>query len=174
MTSLVPLCALAVFPALVVVAALRDATSYTIPNWISIAAAALFAPAALLAGVPLPVVGLGLLVGAGALVLGMAMFALGWVGGGDAKLMAACGVWLGLASFLPFLTVTAVAGGALALGLLYLRKLRDWTPAGAPAWLRRLLTPGESVPYGVAIAAGALLTFPSSPVAAALARASGQ
>ncbi len=168
---LVSLCGLAIFPALVVIAALRDATSYTIPNWISLAAAGLFAPVALAAGVPLPAVGMGLLVGAGALVLGMALFALGWVGGGDAKLMAACGAWLGVASFLPFLTVTAVAGGALALTLLYARKLRDWTPAGAPAWLRRLLTPGESVPYGVAIAAGALLTFPASPVAAALAHA---
>ena len=171
---LVQLLVLAVFPALVVIAALRDATSYTIPNWISLAAAALFAPAALLAGVPLAAVGAGLLVGAGALVLGMGLFALGWVGGGDAKLMAACGVWLGLSAFGPFLAATAVAGGALALALLYLRKLRDWTPARAPAWLRRLLTPGESVPYGVAIAAGALLTFPSSPVAAALARAAGQ
>jgi prepilin peptidase CpaA len=170
----VQMCALAVFPALVVVAALRDATSYTIPNWISLLAAGLFAPVALVAGVPIAAVGLGLLVGAGALLVGMALFALGWIGGGDAKLMAACGAWLGVAAFLPFLTVTAVAGGALALLLLYARKLRDWTPAGAPAWLRRLLTPGESVPYGVAIAAGALLTFPSSPVAAALAHAAAR
>lgn len=163
--------ALAVLPSLVIFGALRDATSYTIPNWISIAAAAAFVPAALLAGVSLPALGLGLALGVVALILGIVMFALRWIGGGDAKLMAACGVWIGWSAFLPFLLWTAIAGGALALTLLYARKLKDWLPAGTPAWARRLATPGENVPYGVAIAVGALAVFPSTPVAAALSHA---
>jgi len=38
-----------------------------------------------------------------------------------------------------------------------------------PAWFSRLAEPGENVPYGVAIAAGALLAFPASPFMAAFA-----
>ena len=48
------LCAVLTFPLLVLAAALRDATSYTIPNRLNLAAAALFPVVALLAGLPLP------------------------------------------------------------------------------------------------------------------------
>ena len=59
--------------------------------------------------------------------------------------------------FYMFLMVTALAGGALALLLLNLRS--DWVKpylAGAPPWFARLTTSGAAVPYGVAIAVGAL------------------
>ncbi len=102
-------------------------------------------------------------VGAVALVLGMAMFALGWIGGGDAKLFAAAGLWLGMPAAVTYLAVTGVSGGALALALLGLRSmwLRPYVQSG-PAWFGRLAKPGENVPYGVAIAAGALAAFPAS------------
>jgi prepilin peptidase CpaA len=97
---------LLVFPALVVVAALKDATSYTIPNWISLALIAAFAPVALISGASLGPIGLCLAAGVGALVLGMGMFAAGWIGGGDAKLFAVCEPVAGLARHpaLPDLT----------------------------------------------------------------------
>ncbi|MDP3660708.1 prepilin peptidase [Phenylobacterium sp.] len=152
-----------VFPALVTVGGLRDLTSYIIPNWISITLAAAFLPAALALGVPLGDIGLHAAVGAGALVAGMVMFALGWIGGGDAKLFAAAGLWLGWPACLIFIAATAVAGGALALSLLMLRSiwLRPFLPGG-PAWFGRLVEPGENVPYGVAIAIGALAALPYS------------
>lgn len=151
-----------VFPALVLFAAVRDATSFTIPNWISLAAIGLFFPAALLVGTPPP--GLGLALGAGLLVLlaGMALFAFGWIGGGDAKLMAACALWMGWPATLNFLFFTSAAGGVLALALLAGRNSSAFLPRQAPAWLIRLLTPKADVPYGVAIAAGALAAFPAS------------
>ncbi|THD78053.1 MAG: pilus assembly protein CpaA [Phenylobacterium sp.] len=153
-----------VFPALVIVAALRDVTSYTIPNWISLALIAAFPPAALAMGLPLPMLGLHLGVGAGGLVLGMAMFALGWIGGGDAKLFAAAALWLGWPAAATFGVITAVAGGGLAMTLLALRSssLRPFVVTG-PAWFSRLAEPGENVPYGLAIAIGALAAFPASP-----------
>src|SRR4051812_30411883 len=86
---------LLVFPALVIFAGLKDLTSYTIPNWISLALIAAFPLAALAAGLPLAGLGLHAGVGAAALVAAMVMFALGWIGGGDAKLFAAAGLWLG-------------------------------------------------------------------------------
>lgn len=152
-----------IFPALVIVAALQDVTSYTIPNWISVVLAIAFVPAALILGVPLPLVATHLAIGGIALVLGMVMFALGWIGGGDAKLFAAAGLWLGVPASFTYLAVTGVAGGGLALTLLALRSLwvRPYVQTG-PNWFGRLATPGENVPYGVAIAIGALAAFPSS------------
>jgi len=152
-----------IFPVLVLLAALKDVVSYTIPNWISLALIGGFLAAALVGGMPLPTVGLHLGVGAGVLVLGIAMFAMNWIGGGDAKLFAAAALWLGWPATVNYLVFTALAGGALAMLLLSLR-----APAFrplvlvAPGWLSRLATPGENVPYGVAIAVGALAAFPSS------------
>lgn len=154
---------LLVFPALVILGGLRDAVSFTIPNWISIALAVAFFPVALVVGASFEQVGLAALVGFGALIAGMAMFAVGWIGGGDAKLFAASGLWIGWSAAAPFLLVTGLAGGALAVGLLALRSvwLRPIAAAG-PAWMGRLATPGENAPYGIAIAVGALVAFPQS------------
>ena len=160
---------LLIFPVLVIAAALRDATSYIIPNWISVALAAGFPLAALALGLPLAAVGVSLGVGAAALFIGMAMFALGWIGGGDAKLFAAAALWIGWPASITYLAVTGIGGGALALGLLGLRSayVRPFVPTG-PAWFARLVTPGENVPYGVAIAVGALAAFPACALVARL------
>ena len=160
----------AVFPALVIVAAVKDVTSFTIPNWISLALVASFAPIALLGDMPLAHMGFHLAVGAGALVAGMAMFALRWIGGGDAKLFAASGLWLGVSGIGPFLLATALAGGLLALFLIALRAgpARAYLPVG-PQWVERLRAPDGPAPYGVAIAAGALFAFPYATLGASLA-----
>jgi prepilin peptidase CpaA len=91
------------------------------------------------------------------------MFAAGWIGGGDAKLFAVSALWLGWSGLPVFLMVTALAGGALAVLLLNARSplLKPYFN-GAPTWFARLVTPGADVPYGVAIAAGALAAFPQS------------
>jgi prepilin peptidase CpaA len=164
--ELVKTIVLGLFAALVIGAAVRDLASFTIPNWISIALAVAFAPAALLVGVPLPDIGVDLAVGAGMLVVGAGMFALGWIGGGDAKLMASAALWVGLKGLAPFSIYTALAGGLLALALVALRSawLRPLAAAG-PGWTQRLATPGEAAPYGVAIAVGALAAFAMHPLA---------
>jgi prepilin peptidase CpaA len=170
MTAYLAAALVLVFPALVIVAALRDATSYTIPNWISLALAGAFPLAALALGLPWPAFGLHLGIGVLALFAGMGMFALGWIGGGDAKLFAASALWLGFPAALPFVLVTGMGGGVLAVMLLWLRSvwLRPLV-SGGPAWLSRLAQPGENVPYGVAICVGALAAFPHSPLMPALA-----
>lgn len=160
---------LLIFPALVVIAALKDATSYTIPNWISLALIAAFIPVALICGASLASIGLCLAAGVIALLAGMGMFAAGWIGGGDAKLFAATVLWLGWPAALPFMLVTGMAGGALTLGLLSLRS--GWFEpvlAGGPAWLRKLGAEGGDIPYGVAIAVGALAAFPQGALVLAL------
>lgn len=152
-----------VFPVLVVIAALYDVTSYTIPNWISGLLILGFFPAAFALGLPLGAIGFHFGLGVAFLLVGMAMFALGWIGGGDAKLFAAAGLWLGWPAAATYLVIIGVAGGGLAMLLLTLRSswIRPFVTLG-PGWFGRLTTPGESVPYGVAIAAGALAAFAGS------------
>lgn len=152
------------FPALVIAGAVKDVASFTIPNWIPLALAGAFVPAALAAGLPPAALAAHAGLGFGALVLGMVLFAVRAIGGGDGKLMAAAVLWLGWPALPTFLLVTVIAGGALSLGLLALRApaLRVLVLSG-PAWFVRLAEPKESVPYGLAIAAGALAAFPLSP-----------
>lgn len=153
---------LSVFAVLVIVAAMKDLASYTIPNWISGALALAFVPAALLVGATPMQIAIGAGVGVAMLIAGIIMFALRWLGGGDAKLMAAASMWIGLPGLAPFLLYTGLAGGALALSLLALRSswLRPFAMSG-PGWVDRLATPGGATPYGVAIAVGALAAFPA-------------
>lgn len=151
------------FPALAIAAALKDLTSYTIPNGICLALAGAFFALAATTEMPLPGLGLHLLAGATALIAGMVLFALGWVGGGDAKLIAACSLWLGWPAAQTFLFDTVVAGGVFAVMLLTLRAplIRAHMPSTG-GWFGRLTAPGEPAPYGVAIAIGALLAFPTT------------
>lgn len=160
---------IAVFPLLVIVAALNDLTTFTIPNWISLALIVAFYPAALAVGAPLGFIGMATLVGFVALLIGMAMFAMNWIGGGDAKLFAATALWMGWPGVLPFLLATAVAGGALALILLQMRshRMRPLFERGPP-WVNRLATSPDA-PYGLAIAVGALFILPRTPLVELLA-----
>ena len=151
------------FAGLVLCAAAKDATSFRIPNWISLALVALFPAAAFAAGMPLSTMALNAGIGAAVLAVGMVMFALRWMGGGDTKLFAAVALWLGWPALVNFGLAAALTGGVLALALLYLRSpaMRPFVLTG-PTWMTRLAEPGEGVPYGVAIAAGALAAFPQT------------
>ena len=160
---------LLVFPALVIIAAVKDATSFTIPNWISLALIVAFVPAALFSGASLAAIGLCLAMGVGALLVGMGMFAANWIGGGDAKLFAAAALWLGWPAAFSFMLATGMAGGVLTLAVLGLRS--GWFApivAGGPTWVRKLGATGGDIPYGVAIAIGALATFPQGALALAI------
>jgi len=156
-------------PALVLTAAVSDAATFRIPNWIPLTLLAVFPVAALAGGMPLPTMGLHAAVGVGMLVVGVFMFAMRWMGGGDAKLLAAAALWLGWSALPTFVLVTAIAGGGLSVGLLMLRsaQFRPLVDMG-PRWFTRLAEPGGDIPYGLAICAGALAALPASPFAASL------
>ncbi len=78
-------------------------------------------------------------------------------GRGDAKLLAAAAVILGAKGLPLLIFATAMAGGALALLWLILRRLR-----------RRRASPFDGVPYGVAIACGAVVAFRRHPTPRAI------
>lgn len=152
------------FPMLLIAAAFKDATTMTIPNPISLALAAAFVVAAPFCLAP-AAIGVHLGVAFGVLVIGFVMFALNWVGGGDAKLLAAAALWMGWSALPEFLMWTALAGGGLSLTLLLARKAALYAPfATGEGALARLLEPKGDIPYGLAIAAGGLAAFPASGV----------
>lgn len=151
---------------LVVVATATDLRTRRIPNALTLSG--LVVGLALRAALGFDALIAGLLGVALALVLTVPLVSLGGLGGGDAKLLAAVGAFLGLGDLPVALLVTALAGGALALALAVRRGAigetlshagglvtRPFRPAAAP--LRTLRTPGAlAIPYGVAIAVGAL------------------
>jgi prepilin peptidase CpaA len=159
--------ALAAFAGLLIYAACSDIASLTIPNWVSIALAALFVPLALILHMPLGQIGVHLLFGFALLAVGFFLFQANIIGGGDAKLLAGAAVWTGFPAFITFLFWTALAGGVIALALLGARK---WIARAEsrPAFVNRLLTPESGVPYGVAIMLGGLAVLPALPFAHAL------
>lgn len=159
---------LCVFPALVIAGALSDVTTMTIPNWISAALIVAFFPAAFAGGLPIGEVAAHVGVGFVALLLGMVMFALRWIGGGDAKLMAGAAMWLGLAGAPQFLLWTGLTGGLFALLLMQARAVGQVYVGRAPRWVGRLLEPKGDIPYGVAICVGALAAFPHSVLVSGL------
>jgi prepilin peptidase CpaA len=156
------LLALGLMPALVIIGGLHDLVTMKIPNWISLALIVLFFPAALAAGLGLIDLGVHVGVAILALIVGMGMFALNWIGGGDAKLIAACCLWLGWSGSAMFLLWTGVAGGLFCLLLIAARQHLQFLAPTAPGWVARLLEPKGHIPYGVAIAIGALLAFPEA------------
>jgi len=155
---------LAIFPALAIVAALKDLTSMKIPNWISGLLILGFFPTALLTGLPPTDIAIHLGVAVAALLVGMGLFALNFLGGGDVKLMAAACLWLGVSGSGVFVLATAVIGGGFCLALLLARSHLQPYAASGPGWLTRLMEPRGDIPYGVAIAAGALVAYPASPL----------
>jgi len=163
MSAFIQIGLVSLLPLLAIMAAAKDLTSYTIPNWISLTLGVTFGLLALTAALPLPVLEGHVAAGVAALLAGMGLFALGWIGGGDAKLLAACCLWFGWPDTEAFLLDTALAGGAFAFLLLVVRGqlVRPFIPAPA-GWAGRLITPGEPAPYGVAIAMGALIALPAS------------
>lgn len=155
-----------VLPILMIAAAMSDLTSFRIPNWLTILTAALFFPMAWLTGMPLADFGWHLLAGVILFFSGFALFSFGFFGGGDAKLMAAAGLWFGTAQTIPFLAFTVMAGGVLGLAVM------GWSMVMATADFHGLDEKGRigrvahkikpKLPYGFAFAIGAIVAFPQS------------
>ena len=153
---------LSILPCLVIAAGLHDLTTMKIPNWISGLLILCFFPTAFMVGLPPMTVAIHFGIAVVALLVGMGLFALRYIGGGDAKLMAAVCLWLGVAGSATFILCTAVAGGAFCLLLIVARsEVRPYVH-GAPQWVDSLLEPKADIPYGVAVAIGALMAFPTS------------
>ena len=137
------------------IAALSDLLRLRIPNACSLALVLLFAVAA--AGGELAW-RTHLLGGAVGLAGGLVAFACGWVGAGDAKLLAAVALWCGLRRFPALLMAVGLAGGVLAVMVLVARRCRLGRWLSLPC-----LAEDAPLPYGLAIAGAAIWMMAGLP-----------
>jgi prepilin peptidase CpaA len=153
---------LTLFPAMMAFAASSDLLTMTIANRVSLILIGGFVLLAGLGGMS----GTELLshVGASAAVLAAAFvcFAFGWIGGGDAKLAATSALWLGFGHLFDYLIFASVLGGGLTLLIVQFRALPLPQILAGQDWVDRLHRPDGGVPYGIALAAAALIVYPQT------------
>jgi prepilin peptidase CpaA len=151
------------------VGAVIDVRSGRIPNRLTYTAllAALLLRTALVGLSGLKSGAIGMLVAGGLFLL---LYILGAMGGGDMKLMAAVGAWVGSAQVMRLILAAALAGGVLAIGRIIFRNMVGQTLRNIMQLIYYRVTSGlqphpelnvqssgsQRVPYGVAIAVGAL------------------
>ena len=128
---------------LVVIAAVEDLRRERIPDPVVLAIAVTSPLVAVLGGDR--DIAWHLACGAGVLVIGLALAWAGWLGAGDAKLMAAVACWTGFGDLVPFLGATALSGALIALALVLAgRRHRSmpFAPAIAIGTFVAVLLPG--------------------------------
>ena len=95
------------------------------------------------------------------------MFQVGWMGGGDVKLLGALALGLSVTQLIQLVMITGLAGGLLALAHLMLRRLpRPRRSPSGSSFVRRVYAVERwrnirhaPLPYGVAIACGGILVL---------------
>ena len=161
---------LAVLAALgvLLLASISDFCTMTIPNRFPLALAALFMIAygassglshaggeAMFASLKLHAIAFAVI-----FTITFVMFGLRVWGAGDSKLAASIGLWIGLKGIVPFLMVMAVAGVGLVLASWFIGRTKfSLGPLGADSWPVRVRSGAGVIPYGIAIAAGAVAAF---------------
>lgn len=155
---------LGAYSLLLVVAAVQDLRSLRIPNGLSVAVLAVGVGQALLGPGERPawehLASFALVLGGGIL-----LFRLGWFGGGDTKLFAAAAAWFDLPHLMPFVTTVLLGGALVTVLLVGGRLIAASVRSGEGKWLG--FQRGRSIPYGVAIAGGAIAMawlIPPAPI----------
>jgi prepilin peptidase CpaA len=165
-----------VFPFCMAFAAISDTLSMTIANRVSAVLVLTFAAVAPLTGMDWALYGWHFAAAGLVLAVTFGLFALGGMGGGDAKLLAATALWMGMsASLVEYLIFTSLAGGALTLLILSYRNSPFVLLTGRNMFLRHFANESKGVPYGIALGIGGMIAFSDSPLAQwALGKAVGQ
>lgn len=139
---------MAIWTITLIAAAISDLRFFRIPNYLPAILILLFGVVSVVTGYSAISID-NVLHFLAALAIGMILFSRGWIGGGDAKLYAAAALWFDWAGAVALIFTTTIAGAALAMILIAARMLG--LRKNVPREDRR-------IPYGVAIATGAILT----------------
>lgn len=144
-------------------AALNDANAMKIPNRIPLIVLAAYFFMVPFTWAGLPVFLEHLTVGLVLFSVGFAMFAFGWMGGGDSKLLAATAFWFTWPDAFAYMIYTALFGGALTL---FIMLGRSYIPVKVitSQWAQTMFKDETKIPYGLALAAGAIAVLPSSQI----------
>lgn len=137
-----------------------DATRYLIPNWLVGLVMVLY-PTACLMMESTPDWQGALVAFGGLFLFGIILFAGNIMGGGDVKLLAACGLWTGTQALVSFLIATSLLGGALTLLLILGRPVLGylWLRFNSTKVLPRIFEKSAPIPYGLAIAGAMLMAL---------------
>lgn len=153
---------LLLFPALMAFAASSDLFTMTISNRVSLILVGGFFALAFWSGMSPN----DMLFHAGAamavLAVTIVFFAFNWIGGGDAKLAAATALWLGFDHLMAYLLYASIFGGILTLAIIRFRFMPLPKALAEQEWVKRLHRLDGGVPYGIALAAAALLIYPDT------------
>lgn len=154
-----------IFPFCMAFAAVSDLLSMTIANRVSIILVAGFAILAPLSGMDWQVFAMHFAAMAVVLAVTFTLFAVGGMGGGDAKLMAATALWMGFGfTLIEYLLYSAVYGGLLTILIVVFRNSPVSSLAINNVLLRNLADRKTGIPYGIALGIGGLTAFPHSPL----------
>ena len=157
---------LIIFPFAMAHAATSDMLTMTIANRVSIILIASFALLAPLTGMDWSVYGMHFLAMAIVLAICFCLFAIGVMGGGDAKLMASTSLWIGLnIHLIEYLVIGSFIGGILTLMILRFRGSSMAVYGGQVEFLRKMAEPKGKIPYGIALGLAGLFVFPETTMA---------
>ncbi|MBY0613469.1 MAG: prepilin peptidase [Beijerinckiaceae bacterium] len=152
------------FPALMAFSAASDLVTMTISNKVSLLLIAAFIVLAVVSGMPLQEIGWHLLAGIAVLAVTFSLFALGWIGGGDAKLAAATAIWMGFGHLLEYVLVSTLLGGLLTVAMLSMRQYPWPAVVDSVPWIARLYRLDKGIPYGIALGLAGLILYPSTTI----------
>jgi prepilin peptidase CpaA len=155
---------LAIFPGVMVFAAISDMLTMKIPNLASLLLVIAFFIMAMTMGMQWSAIGWHTLAGILTLVVCFMFFNAGWIGGGDAKLAAATSLWLGFGLLPSYGVFASVFGGALTLAILQLRRMTIQGASFSTPWIARLAEKNGGIPYGIALAAAGLTIYPDTAI----------
>jgi prepilin peptidase CpaA len=147
------------FVSLLFWAALSDFLSFKIPNFISILLVLLYFFALLPSNWDFSQLVSNLTTAVGVLTICFLLFIRGYIGGGDAKLIAAISLWTGVEGLSTFIFFTTLSGGGIALLLISFRYFTLSEKLKKICCIKQLYDEKTYVPYAIAIAGGALATL---------------
>ncbi len=160
---LIEVITLLLFPATMAFAASSDLLTMTISNRVTLTLLAGFFALALVTGMSQQALLSHIGAGFAVLAVTFVFFARGWIGGGDAKLAAVTALWFGFDQLLEYALYASLLGGVLTVAIIRFRLLPLPEVLARQEWLMRLHRLDSGVPYGIALAAAALLIYPETP-----------
>ena len=161
-SALAPTAAMFIFVFTMIYAGVTDLTTYKIRNRLVLLFLLAYAVLVPFAGFNAYEIEWSAAAAAAVLLFAFVFFALGWIGGGDAKLAAVTALWLGADHTPAYILCTMLLGAVFTLAILRFRVLTLPASLQGRSWITRLHARGGDIPYGVALASAALVVFPQT------------
>jgi len=148
------------FPSLMIYAAASDLVSMTISNKVSLLLMGGFMVFAISIGMSWESIAWHWAMFAIVLLVGFILFAIGAIGGGDAKLAASTALWFD--HVLDYIFVSSMLGAMLTILIVCFRARTLPMFLERIDWVNRIYKPETGIPYGIALGAGAVLVYPGT------------